>query len=87
MPGPENLRLDLTKIIERFPGDGVLIRRLALRDEAFRGICEEYVLACASLSWFEARSDVEERPEVADYRSVIASLEDEVSQFLQQARG
>lgn len=87
MTGPEKLRLDLAKIIERFPGDGALIRRLALKDEAFRGICEDYVLACASLSWFEARSGAKERPEVADYRSVIAGLEEEVAQLLQQARG
>lgn len=86
MAGEEPARLNLTVIIERFPGNGALIRRLALKDEVFRAICEEYALACGSLSWFEARPDASERPEIADYKSVIAGLEDEIAQFLQNAR-
>ncbi|HWK63374.1 MAG TPA: hypothetical protein VNS34_00425 [Rhizobiaceae bacterium] len=82
----EPARLDLKQIIERFPGKGSLIRRLALKDEAFRTICEEYTLARASLSWFEARPDASERPEIPDYKSVIAALEDEIQEFLKNAR-
>lgn len=86
MAGPEPARLNLAQIIERFPGKGAVIRRLALRDEVFRAICEEYSLALNSLSWFEARPDADQRPEIADYRSVIAGLEEEIAQFLQNAR-
>lgn len=81
----EPARLNLEQIIKRFPGKGALIRRLALKDEVFRTICEEYTLARTSLSWFEGRPDASERPEIADYKSVIAGLEDEITEILQNA--
>ncbi|WP_442579361.1 hypothetical protein ACSBOB_28350 [Mesorhizobium sp. ASY16-5R] len=86
MAGANAARLDLTQIIARFPNDGGLIRRLILRDETFRGICEEYMLARASLSWFEALPDGANRLEVADFRALIPGLETEIEQFLQKAR-
>ena len=79
-------RLDLTQIVARFPGDGVLIRRLLLKDETFRAICEEYMLARASLSWFEALPNGNNRQEVADFRALIPGLEVEIEQFLQKSR-
>lgn len=79
-------RLDLAQIIARFPQDGVLIRRLMLKDETFRAICEEYMLACASLAWFEALPDGSNRQEVHDFRSLLPGLEIEIGQFLQKAR-
>ena len=86
MAGQNGTRLDLSQIIARFPDDGALIRRLALKDETFRGICEEYALARASLSWFEALPDASSRPEVADFRSLIPGLELEIEQFLVKSR-
>ena len=86
MAGPDTTRLDLSLIIARFPGDGALIRRLTLKDETFRAICEEYLLARASLSWFEALPDGNNRPEAADYRSLIPGIEVEIEQFLQKSR-
>ena len=61
------------------------LRRLALTDPAFREICEEYALAQQSLARFEARSDAAERPEIGDYRTVIAELEGEIDRFLREA--
>jgi hypothetical protein len=87
MAGPdEPAHLNLKQVIDRFPGKGSLIRRLALKDDVFRTICEEYSLARASLSWFEARPDASERPEIADYKSVIAGLEEEIGEILRNAR-
>ena len=86
MAGSSAHRRDLTQLIARFPSDGVLIRQLMLSDETFRGICEEYMLAKASLSWFEAQPNADSRPEVADFRSLVPSLELEIEQILQQAR-
>ncbi|MDQ6436568.1 hypothetical protein RB623_21160 [Mesorhizobium sp. LHD-90] len=79
-------RLNLEQIVARFPGDGVLIRRLMLKDETFRAICEEYMLARASLSWFEALPDGNNRQEVRDFRTLIPELEVEIEQFLQKSR-
>ena len=86
MPASRALHLDLTQIVTRFPQDGVLIRRLMLRDETFRAICEEYMLAHASLLWFEALPDGKNRQEVADFRALIPGLEVEIEQFLQKSR-
>ena len=38
-----------------------------------------------SLARFEARSDAAERPEIGDYRTVIAELEGEIDRFLREA--
>jgi hypothetical protein len=69
----------------RFPGSANALRRLALSDPEFRGLCEDYALAKESLARFEARPDAAVRPEVGDYRSVIAELEMEFGRFLRGA--
>lgn len=86
MAGSHAKRVDLTEVLARFPADGALIRRLILRDETFRVICEDYVLARASLSWFEALPDGDGRREVADFQALIPGLEVEIEQFLQKSR-
>ena len=60
--------------------------RLALADPAFREICEEYALAQESLARFEARPDAAERPEIGDYRTVIAELEGEIDRISEGGR-
>ena len=75
-------RTGLAEAIARFPDQAPLLRRLALKDQAFRSLCEDYALALASLARFEARSDAAKRPEIADYQMVIAELESEVARFL-----
>jgi hypothetical protein len=86
MGSPVGIRLDLSHIIARFPDDAALIRRLVLKSEMFRGICEEYKLARESLSWFEGRPDAPNRPEIADFRSIISGLEWEIEQLLAKSR-
>jgi hypothetical protein len=75
----------LAHAMARFPGSSKDLRRLALSDPEFRGLCEDYALAKQSLARFEARPDAAERPEVADYRSVIAELELEFDRFMKDA--
>lgn len=75
----------LAQAAARFPEAGARLRRLAGRDPEFREICAEYALAHRSLAGFEARPDAAERPEVADYRAVIAELEREIDRFLREA--
>jgi hypothetical protein len=75
----------LARAMERFPEAAATLKRLALADPEFRGICEEYALAQQSLAGFEARPDAAERPEISDYRTVIAELETEIDRFLKEA--
>jgi hypothetical protein len=77
----------LAHAVARFPDAAVILRRLALADREFREICVEYQLALACLAGFEARPDAGERPEVEDYRTVIAELEVEIGRLVRQARG
>ena len=75
----------LALVLELFQQEAATVRQLALRDRAFRGLCEDYALARASLAGFEAREDAAERPEIGDYRTVIAELEGEITQFVRAA--
>jgi hypothetical protein len=75
----------LARAVARFPEAAAALRRLALTDPEFREICEEYALAEQSLAAFEARPDAAERPEIGEYRTVIAELENEIDRFLKEA--
>jgi hypothetical protein len=77
----------LAQAVARFPEAAAVLRGLALTDPGFREICEEYALAQQSLAGFEARLDAAERPEIADYRTVIVELENEIYRFLREAGG
>jgi hypothetical protein len=76
----------LARMVERFPEAAATLRRLARADPDFREICEEYALAQQSLAGFEARTDAAERPEIGDYRTVIAELEVEIGRYVSEAR-
>ena len=73
MCGPDFAKTGLAQAVARFPEAAAALHRLALTDPVFREICEEYALAQQSLAGFEARLDAAERPEIAEYRTVIAS--------------
>ena len=78
-------RLALARLLARFPDQSARLRRRFLRDAAFRAICHDYALAVVALERFEARSDGDQRPEVTDYRTVIAELEIEIREALQDS--
>ena len=82
--GPVSTRLDLDKVLERFPEYGTLIRRLVLQDRTFRELCEDYLAACSSLAWFQSAEEA--RPEVAEFELLIQQLEEEISSALERAR-
>ena len=86
MAQADSAQTGLAQVAARFPTAAARLRRLALADPRFRELCEEYGLARESLARFEARPDAAERPEITDYRSVIAELEGEIDRFLREAR-
>ena len=75
-------RPDLAQVLALFPEKSVAARELFLRNEVFRGLCEDYALARDSLVSFEAMPDADQRPEVPDYRTVISELEREIATAL-----
>ena len=75
-------RPDLAQVLDLFPEKSVAVRERFLRDEAFRGLCEDYALARDTLVRFEAMPDADHRPEVPDYRTVISELETEIATAL-----
>lgn len=72
----------LQSVMARFPGKSDLIRVLALRDQTFRGLCDDLALAIEELRRFEARPDAQEREEIPEYRAIIRELEAEVAAYL-----
>ena len=85
MPEIDIATAGLARAVARFPEAAAALRRLVSSDPEFRGICEEYALAQESLARFEAREDAAVRPEIGDYRTVIAELETEIDRFLEDA--
>ena len=72
----------LALVAERFPDQRADVYQLALRDEGFRALCEEYDLARQSFGRLQAAPERE--AEVAEYRAVIADLEEEIRGCLAQ---
>ena len=71
-------------VLSRFPQYVSVIRRLFLKSEGFRNICEDYTLAVETLARFESLPDAEYRTEVPEYRRVIRELELEILSDLQK---
>ncbi|WP_306753140.1 hypothetical protein [Paracoccus actinidiae] len=65
-----------------FPDRAKAIRRLYLKDEQFRSICEDLFLAQASLRQFEGKPDAETLEEVKDFRTVLQELKAELRAYL-----
>ena len=65
-----------------FPDCALAVRHLYLRDEQFRSICEDLLLAQVSLQQFESRADAETREEINDFRNVLQELKAELRAYL-----
>lgn len=86
MPNGDSIRFDLKPLLERFPDDAILTRRLCLADQEFRSICEDYLRARHTLTRLQSSSNVGQELTIADYLSVIAALEEEIVALLRTAR-
>lgn len=75
-------RQGLKQVLSLFPERSLAVRELFLRDESFRGLCEDYALARDTLARFEALPDADQRPEVIEYHSVISELAAEITGML-----
>jgi hypothetical protein len=66
-----------------FPGRKQELLRLSLKDPVFRSLCEDLCDAHDSLARFLALAETGERPEVAEYRAIIAELEAEARAYIE----
>jgi hypothetical protein len=73
---------EVVAIMERFRAHAALVRHLAAHSEDFRELCEHLELARKALSDFEAMPDAASRAEIADYHSVIESLENDIESMI-----
>jgi hypothetical protein len=76
----------LDRVLVMFPGRKRAIMRLFLSDPVFRSLSEDMCEAHDSLARLQRLSPIGERPEVVEYRSIIAELEAEVRAYV-EARG
>lgn len=85
MPSSEP-SLDLTQVLERFNGRAELVRHLAIHNETFRDLCEDFTLARSTLARLSTLAATEQNATViADYQSMVAELERDIATALQHA--
>jgi len=86
MSDSEASRPDLTQVFARFPDSAALIRRLAIVDERFSSICEDYALAAATLAALrKPAKEKQDASKVAEYTMLVADLEREMSEAIRNA--
>lgn len=73
----------LGPVLVMFPARKQELLRLSLKDPVFRSLSDDLCDAHESLARFLALSEREERPEVAEYRVIIAELEAEVRRYIE----
>jgi hypothetical protein len=78
MPQPNTARSPIKVVLDRFPQHMSGIRRLFLRNEAFKNLCEDYALAVETLARFKNLPDADYRIEIPEYRDLIRELEMEI---------
>jgi hypothetical protein len=78
--------LDLTQVLERFPGRAALVAHLASHNETFRSLCEDFALARSTLTRLSALAEADRNASViSDYESVLAELENDITKAIEHA--
>jgi hypothetical protein len=70
------------RLLARFPGREDAIRLAAIKDQPFRALCDDLLLAIETLDRFERRPDAALRTEIPEYRVIIAEMEAELVSYL-----
>jgi hypothetical protein len=72
----------IARIRRLFPERAEEISRLALRNDAFRTICEDYGMALEALKRLEIRNHPLDLEKILEYRALIRDLERELREEL-----
>lgn len=86
MSSPPVATSQLRAALDRFPEDRPLLLRLAMADEAFRNVCEDYALASERLTTLRSVATLTDPAELTDYVTLVAELEAEMRTLLDIAR-
>ncbi len=86
MTAPERLPFDMGQLLERFPGDAVLLAHLIDQSEDFRNVCEDLFLAKSTLIRLEAFQRERQPTKIAEYRQLVAELESEIAEAIDHAK-
>lgn len=78
----ETVRVRFALVFERFAEESDAVARLIVADETFRTVCEDYVIARTTLAGFQKTAADERRAEIADYTTLVAELEHELTALL-----
>ena len=83
---PERLPFDMNQLLERFPDDAALIARLLVQDDAFRNLCEDFVLAKSTLANLDTFQPRQQTTKIAEYGQLVAELGNEIAGALEHAK-
>jgi hypothetical protein len=72
----------VARVRRLFPDRAEEVSRLALRNEAFRSLCEDYGMAVEALDLLETRNSPRDVEKMIEYRALIKELEDELTSEL-----
>lgn len=75
----------LAAALRRFPARSLQIKELAIRDESFRGMCEDLAAAEEALAHVDQLPLVVRGERRAEFRSLVESLVAEIGQALTAA--
>ena len=77
----------LAAALRRFPARALQIRELSIRDESFRGMCEDFAVAENALAHADQLPSHVREERRAEFKSLIESLAAEIEQALGPAKG
>ena len=69
-------------VIHRYPKEARVIRSLLLKDQRFRGICEEYEAARKAVETWSRSCDGSAKLRVAEFEKISRELEVEIERAL-----
>jgi hypothetical protein len=71
----------LAPLVQRFPAQELVLRRLYAREADFREICEHHEAAMAALLRFET-PETASAQRAGEYRRIVAEIEEEIASIL-----
>ncbi|MDK1491426.1 hypothetical protein QN219_15385 [Sinorhizobium sp. 7-81] len=77
----------LTAALRRFPRRSLQIRELSIRDESFRGMCEDFAAAEHALAHADQLPVHVREERRAEFKSLVESLAAEIEQALGPVKG
>lgn len=83
---PPKPSIDMDQLLGRFLGDAALISHLLVESDAFRHMCEDFILAKGTLKRLESVQQEAQAARITEYREIIAELEREITEALAHAR-